>query len=49
MRENVRDGKVVIEHIGTQLMVADPMTKGLPPNLYKSHVDRMGLVSSYDM
>jgi len=29
-------------------MVADPMTKGLPPKLYKSHVDRMGLVSSFD-
>ena len=49
VRENVRDSKVVIEHICTQLMVADPMTKGLPPSLYKSHVDRMGLVSSHDM
>ena len=29
-------------------MVADPMTKGLPPKLYKSHVDRMGLVNSFD-
>ena len=49
VRENVRDGKVIIEHIGTQLMVADPMTKGLAPNLYKNHVDRMSLVSSHDM
>ena len=48
VRENVRESKIIIEHIGTLLMVADPMTKGLPPNLYKSHVDRMGLVNSFD-
>ena len=48
VRENVRESKIIIEHIGTLLMVADPMTKGLPPKLYKSHVDRMGLVNSFD-
>ena len=48
VRENVRENKIIIEHIGTLLMVADPMTKGLPPKLYKSHVDRMGLVNSFD-
>ena len=48
VRENVRESKIIIEHIGTLLMVEDPMTKGLPPKLYKSHVDRMGLVNSFD-
>ena len=48
VRENVRESKIIIKHIGTLLMVADPMTKGLPPKLYKSHVDRMGLVNSFD-
>ena len=48
VRENVRESKIIIEHIGTLLMVAEPMTKGLPPKLYKSHIDRMRLVSSFD-
>ena len=48
VRENVIESKIIIEHIGTLLMVADPMTKGLPPKLYKSHVDRMRLMSSFD-
>ena len=32
-----------IEHINTELMVADPLTKGLPPKTFKEHVKRMGL------
>ncbi|KAJ0081327.1 hypothetical protein Patl1_11390 [Pistacia atlantica] len=30
-------------------MVADPMTKGLPVKVFKDYVDRMGLVSSFDV
>lgn len=34
----VRDHiEVFIEHISIELMIADPMTKGLPAKLYKSH------------
>ena len=46
VRDRVKAGTIIIEHMGTELMVADPMTKGLPPSLFKSHVDRMGLISS---
>ena len=43
IREIVKDNKVVIEHISTKLMIADPLTKGMPPFKYKDHVKRMRL------
>ena len=49
IQENVRENKIIIEHISTLLMVADPMTKELPPKLYRSHVERIGLVSIFDI
>ena len=45
IRECVKDNKVVIEHIGTELMIVDPLTKGMPPFKFKDHVSRMGLGS----
>ena len=41
IRERVKDKKVVIEHISTKLMIADPMTKGMPPFKFKDHVEKM--------
>ncbi|KAK4408777.1 Retrovirus-related Pol polyprotein from transposon TNT 1-94 [Sesamum angolense] len=43
--EKVNKKEIVIQHIRTELMVADPMTKALPANSYRNHVDRMGLVN----
>ena len=43
VKEEVQKQRVSIEHIITQLMIADPLTKGLPPKTFKEHVDRMGL------
>lgn len=45
VRERVRKQEVIIEHISTDLMVADPMTKGLTVKVFSKHVERMGLVS----
>ncbi|KAL0299968.1 UNVERIFIED_CONTAM: Secreted RxLR effector protein [Sesamum angustifolium] len=45
VREKVNKKEIVIQHIRTELMVADPMTKALPANSYRNHVDRMGLVN----
>ena len=45
IRERVREMKVVIEHISTELMIADPLTKGMPPKYFKDHVVQMGLGS----
>ncbi|KAL0431343.1 UNVERIFIED_CONTAM: Secreted RxLR effector protein [Sesamum radiatum] len=43
IRERVKEGKVVIEHISTKLMLADPLTKGMPLKNFKDHVARMGI------
>ena len=45
IRERVKDKTVVIEHLSTELMIADPLTKGMPPLKFKDHVDNMGLGS----
>ncbi|RVW31096.1 Retrovirus-related Pol polyprotein from transposon TNT 1-94 [Vitis vinifera] len=43
VKEEVQKQQVSIEHINTELMVADPLTKGLPPKTFTEHVKRMGL------
>lgn len=45
IRERVKEKKVVIKHVSTELMIADPLTKGMPPKKFKDHVVRMGLGS----
>ena len=46
VKEEVQKRKVSIEHISTDLMIADPLTKGLPPKLYAGHVKNMGIMST---
>lgn len=46
VKERVQKQQVSIENIRTTLMVADPLTKGLPPKAYLEHVMRMGLLSN---
>ena len=36
---------MLIEHISTGLMIANPLMKGLPPKAYKEHVEHMRLNS----
>ena len=43
IREHVKEEKVVIEHINTELMIVDPLTKGMPPNYFKDHVVQIRL------
>jgi len=45
VRKRVKERKVVIEHISTDMMIVDPLTKGMPPKNFKDHVVRMGLDS----
>ena len=44
-RERVKEMKVVIEHISTESMIADPLTIGMPPKYFKDRVVQMGLGS----
>ena len=46
IRERVTEKKMVIEHINTELMITDLLTKGMPPQKFKDHVERMGLDSN---
>ena len=43
IREEVQKHIVSIEYISTNFMIADPMTKGLPPKIFNEHVERMGI------
>lgn len=43
VRESIKRNEEFVEHISTQLMNVDPMTKGLPIQQFKGHVDNMGL------
>jgi hypothetical protein len=45
IRERVKEKKVVIEHISIELMIVDPLTKGMPSLKFKDHVANMGLGS----
>jgi hypothetical protein len=47
VRENIKRNEVFIEHISIKLMIADPMTKGLPVKQFKSHVEHIGLIDSF--
>ena len=46
VKERVQKQQVSTENIRTTLMVADPLTKGLPPKAYLEHIMRMGLLSN---
>ena len=44
VKEEVQKHRVSIDHISTELMIADPLTKGLPPKIFIRHVESMGIV-----
>jgi len=46
VKEEVQKHRVSIEHISTDLMIVDPLTKGLPPKTSTGHVVNMGIMST---
>ena len=44
VKERVQSHLVSIEHIGTNSMIVDPLTKGLPPKVFHEHTARMGVL-----
>ena len=46
VKDRVQDQTIKIQHISTNLMIVDPLTKGLPPNLFREHTASMGLMES---
>ncbi|KAL1119720.1 hypothetical protein V6Z11_D01G120200 [Gossypium hirsutum] len=45
----VQNGQISIEHIGTNSMIADPLTKGLPPKVFHEHTGHMGVTLFEDI
>ena len=46
VKDKVQDHVISLEHISTEKMLTDPLTKGLPPNVFREHVASMGLRES---
>ena len=46
VKDKIQDQTISLEHIRTTDMLADPLTKGLPPNVFKEHLAGMGLRES---
>ena len=44
VKERVQNRKISIEHIGTDSMLADPLTKGLVPKIFHRHTIHIGVV-----
>ena len=44
MKEEVQKQRVSVEHISTNLMIVDPLTKGLPPKTFIEHVESMNII-----
>ena len=49
VKERVQSLQVSIEHISTNLMIVDPLTKGVPPKVFYKHVARMGVIHLDDI
>ena len=46
VKDKIQDQTISLEHIRTKDMLVDPLTKDLPPNVFKEHLAGMGLRES---
>jgi hypothetical protein len=44
VKERVKKNKMKIEHTSTYSIIADPLTKGLPPKKFHEHIAHMGVI-----
>ena len=44
VKEEVQKQRVSIEHISTNLMIVDPLTKGLSPKTFIEYVKNMNII-----
>ena len=49
VKERVQNGQLSIEHIGTNSMISDSLTKGLPPKVFHQHTASMGVILYEDI
>ena len=48
VKERIQSGQICIEHIGTNSIVIDPLTKELAPKVFHEHTILMGVMSYQD-
>ena len=46
VKDKVWDHSISLEHVSTKKMLADPLTKGLPSNVFREYLASMGLSES---
>ena len=46
VKDRIQDQTIKVEHISTKHMLADPLTKGLPPIVFSQHIAGMDLLES---
>ena len=46
IKEHIQDHTISLEYLSTKRMLAGPLTKGLPPNVFTEHLAGMGLRES---
>jgi hypothetical protein len=46
VKEKIQDQTINLEHISTKKMITDPLTKGLPPSVFREHLAGMSLRES---
>ena len=49
VKESVQSGQIFIEHIGTNSMIADPLTKRLTLNVFYEHTTSIDVISFNDI
>ena len=49
VKERVQSGQMSIEHISTNSIIVDPLTKGLSPKVFHEHNVHMSVISIDDM
>jgi hypothetical protein len=46
VKDRIQDQTISVKHISTKSMLADPLTKGLPPHIFRDHIASIGLLES---
>jgi hypothetical protein len=46
LKRKIQDQTISLKHISTKKMITDPLTKGLPPSVFREHLTSMDLRES---
>src|SRR5262249_61474835 len=49
VKDMVKKGDIKVEYINTEVMIANPLTNGLRPIIFKRYVESMSVIESFDV